>query len=154
MKHNFLRRLGALVLALALTLSVSAVPALAAPDETKPTIQLSQTSLAMYKGDTSQPLTAKLLPEGTAGTVLWKSSDETVATVDKGVVKAVGLGSASITAYLDVDEKVSASCVVTVSDPDAVTEVQLRTSNNAQATELTLVSLLGSFLCLVFRGCV
>lgn len=99
MKHNFLRRLGALVLALALTLSVSAVPALAAPDETKPTIQLSQTSLAMYKGDTSQPLTAKLLPEGTAGTVLWKSSDETVATVDKGVVKAVGLGSASITAY-------------------------------------------------------
>ncbi len=140
MKHNFLRRLGALVLALALTLSVSAVPALAAPDETKPTIQLSQTSLAMYKGDTSQPLTATVLPEGTAGTVLWKSSDETVATVDKGVVKAVGLGSASITAYLDVDEKVSASCVVTVSDPDAVTEVQLRTSNNAQATELTLAA--------------
>lgn len=51
--------------------------------------------------------------------VTWTSSDETVATVDaNGNVKAVSIGSATITATSNLTPGVSASCVVTVNGLD------------------------------------
>ncbi len=42
-------------------------------------------------------LSATVLPSHANNTLLWTSSDETVATVDKGVVTIVGVGTATIT---------------------------------------------------------
>ena len=46
----------------------------------------------------------------------WTSSDETVATVQGGVVTAVGEGEAIITAASKADSKVKAECKITVED--------------------------------------
>ncbi len=46
----------------------------------------------------------------------WDSSDETVATVQGGVVTAVGEGEAIITAASKADSKVKAECKITVED--------------------------------------
>lgn len=62
----------------------------------------------------SKALTATVVPEGTA--VEWQSSDEGVATVDGGMVTAVGAGRANVTASITVEgTKYSAKCAVTVS---------------------------------------
>lgn len=82
-------------------------------------IKLSQTSAELKVGQ-SVGLTAEVLPiEATDRTVVWTSDNYDVATVDSdGTVKAVGLGSAIITARCG---SVSATCVVTV----VVTPVEL-----------------------------
>ena len=72
-------------------------------------IVLSKTELAIGVGD-EEELSATL-PEGATGTVVWSSDDEDVATVEDGVVTAVAVGTATITATLG---NLSASCEVTV----------------------------------------
>ena len=61
-------------------------------------------------------LSAIVLPDNTTDkTVTWKSSDNTVATVDSnGLVTAVAIGKAIITATTTDGSNLSASCVVTV----------------------------------------
>ncbi|MDR0368180.1 MAG: Ig-like domain-containing protein [Bacteroidales bacterium] len=62
----------------------------------------------------SVTLTASVFPEDAAvKEVTWKSSDETVASVQNGVVKGIGKGSATITATTKDGEK-TASCKVLV----------------------------------------
>lgn len=77
-------------------------------------IVLSQTEAEIELFKTLQ-LTATVLPEYvTDPTVEWSSSDEYVATVDEdGLVKAVGVGTATITATCG---EASATCDVTVID--------------------------------------
>ncbi|MGM9796758.1 MAG: Ig domain-containing protein, partial [Parabacteroides sp.] len=48
--------------------------------------------------------------------ITWRSSDETVATVEGGTVKAMGAGTATITVCTE-DGGHTATCVVTVTDP-------------------------------------
>lgn len=66
----------------------------------------------------SETLAATVLPaDATYKKVTWSSSDESIATVDaNGLVKAVAVGTAIITAY--GSSGVSASCTVSVSAPD------------------------------------
>ncbi|MBR2153486.1 MAG: Ig-like domain-containing protein, partial [Bacteroidaceae bacterium] len=60
-------------------------------------ITLSETQVGMNVGETVQ-LTAVVYPSDADNTeVVWSSSDENVVTVDKGYVKAVGEGVATIT---------------------------------------------------------
>ena len=67
-------------------------------------ITVKPTELDLYKGDTAV-LQATIMPMTVEDrTVTWTSSDETVATVDEsGVVTAVGVGTATITATSNQD---------------------------------------------------
>ena len=82
----------------------------------EPTIQtvvkVEPTSITLLVGDTSV-LTATVTPAETEGTVVWASSDASVATVDaNGTVVAVAEGTANITASVEgVDPAI---CAVTV----------------------------------------
>ncbi len=61
-------------------------------------------------------LTASALPEGAVlPEITWTSSDESVVTVDGGVVKGIAVGAATVTATADGLTPVT--CVVTVEEP-------------------------------------
>lgn len=81
-------------------------------------IELSDAYLSLTKTDV-YTLTAIVTPEdATDISVIWESSDESVATVDvDGNVTALLSGVAIITATANDESGVSASCEVTVNDP-------------------------------------
>ena len=77
-------------------------------------ITLSETQVGM-KVDESVQLTAVVYPSDADNTeVVWSSSDENVVTVDKGYVKAVGEGVATITCTAADGSGVQDVCFVTV----------------------------------------
>ena len=87
-------------------------------------ITLDPARLTINKG-ASAMLTLTIKPEDFTDTVSWKSSDTSVVTVsDTGVVKGVGLGTATIKVV--VGSK-SASCTVIVQQP--VTSISLNSSS-------------------------
>ena len=87
-------------------------------------ITLDPARLTINKG-ASATLTLTVKPEDFTDTVSWKSSDTSVVTVsDTGVVKGVGLGTATIKVV--VGSK-SASCTVIVQQP--VTSIRLNSSS-------------------------
>ena len=93
-------------------------------------VTLNTTELTISKG-ASATLFLTVTPEDFTDAVSWKSSDTNVATIsDTGVVKAVGLGTATIKVVVGSQ---SASCKVTVQQP--VTGITLN------KTSLTLEAL-------------
>ena len=86
-------------------------------------VSLNKTSLSFTGTGSSQTLTATVSPSNaTNKTLTWSSSNTSVATVSNGVVKAVGFGTATITAKSNNGK--TANCSVTV-NPIAVTGVSL-----------------------------
>lgn len=81
-------------------------------------IALNQTSAEVTESETLQ-LTATVLPEdATDKSVTWSTSDEAVATVDQnGLVTALAMGTATITAMTNDGSDLSATCVVHVTSP-------------------------------------
>lgn len=73
-------------------------------------ITLDKDTLTIARGETAT-LTATVEPADTTDKVVWSSADKTIATVENGVVAAVGLGETTITAACG--DK-TASCKVTV----------------------------------------
>ena len=73
-------------------------------------IALDQTALTLNTLD-SQILTATVTPADTTDAVEWASSDETVATVEDGLVTVRGLGTVTITATCGEQ---SATCAISV----------------------------------------
>lgn len=68
------------------------------------TVAISTTELTMEL-DGTQKLTAVVTPATTAYSILWTSDNEAVATVNaSGIVTAVGLGTATVTATLQIPE--------------------------------------------------
>ncbi|MEG1096968.1 MAG: leucine-rich repeat protein [Clostridiales bacterium] len=86
-------------------------------------VALNKSELSLEEGK-SGDLTATVAPaNATNKTVAWSSSDNEVATVDNGVVKAVSPGSATIT-VTTADGNKTATCKVTVTaKPILVTPV-------------------------------
>ena len=82
-------------------------------------VTLDKQSIKMYKGGTAA-LNAEVSPFGVKPDgVTWKSSDETVATVnERGIITGVNKGTATITAASIKDPTATASCVVTVQTVD------------------------------------
>lgn len=82
-------------------------------------ITLNESSLKLKTGE-SETLIATVLPENaTVKTVVWSSSDTSVAEVDgKGSVTAVKNGEAVITATSTLFPQVKATCTVTVDGTD------------------------------------
>lgn len=82
-------------------------------------VTLDHDSLSLTEGQSAQ-LTATVLPEGVVDkSVLWKSSDNKVATVVNGLVTAVAKGSATITCISMSDVTKTATCEVTVT-PESI----------------------------------
>lgn len=80
-----------------------------------------------------------------SGSVTWKSSDSSVASVNNGTVTAVGAGQATITATCGT---ASATCKVTVSDPSAsyVSVATARTAAiNGNSTSYTIRGIVTEF---------
>lgn len=76
-------------------------------------VRLDRTKLTLTVGQ-SEKLTATVLPEGAAATIAWASTDTDVVTVSAdGTVKALALGSATVTAKAGNQ---TAFCTVTVAD--------------------------------------
>lgn len=88
-----------------ITMAAATVPATS--------ITLNQNSLFLYSNTTpnTATLTATVEPADSTDTVSWSSSNNDVVTVENGVVKAVGNGTAAITATAG---EYSATCEVTV----------------------------------------
>ncbi|MCY6371370.1 immunoglobulin-like domain-containing protein [Clostridium ganghwense] len=81
-------------------------------DVVKPEINLNENILELIVGNIST-LTADKKPQ--EASVIWKTSDEKIATVENGKVSAVSPGKVNITAIIEVDGKeYSSICEVTV----------------------------------------
>lgn len=105
-------------------------------------ISLNKASLFLAVGEDEQ-LTASPAPIGAElGTVTWKSSNTSVATVDQeGNVSAVASGSATITAFIDENDngsvdggEINATCSVTV-NCKATMKYESDTTTNMVASE-------------------
>ena len=83
-------------------------------------IALDQTTLKLNTKLQVQ-LKATVSPEGAEGELVWKSSDEKVAKVSElGLVTPVANGNAKITVQVKGNEKISATCQVTVQIADGL----------------------------------
>lgn len=79
-------------------------------------ITLNKTSINIYKGSNTT-LKATVQPEEAGDkTVIWSTSDASIATVADGVVTAVEVGTATITALANDGSGIKATCAVTVTD--------------------------------------
>lgn len=92
------------------------------PTPTEPSITLNKSSVSLAP-DATETLTATTVPADAV--VSWSSSDETVATVEGGVVTAVADGSATITASITVEDVAyTDTCAVTVATANANTNTR------------------------------
>lgn len=137
MKHSVLRRLGALVLALALAVPMASAPALAASgpaDDPIVRIELNETAIELtYDNDAKEPPSFQLIAYSISAagqrtrlmgtTLIWSIDNETAAEVGRnGKVTAKkqdlpGSSIATVTAKLKDDETMTATCQVTVITP-------------------------------------
>ena len=109
-------------------------------EELATSISLDKTEVSLEVAETTM-LTATVLPEtATNKSVTWTSSNEAVATVDaNGVVTAIALGEAVITATTTDGSDLSASCQVTVV-PTLAVSIEV-TPNSVEAEENSEVQL-------------
>ena len=85
-------------------------------------ITISKTALNLMVGD-SAALTAQVYPDNAADqNVTWSSSDPSVASVTNGTVRAVGIGTATISAQAGGKK---AACTVTVSKREQLNQSQV-----------------------------
>ena len=94
-------------------------------------ITLDHDALTLAPEETAA-LTAEVLPENaTDKTVAWTTSDASVATVEDGVVTAVSVGTATITATAG---SLTAECAVTVEEPAPTYAAPVNLTLNATGT--------------------
>ena len=84
------------------------------PDPTLTSISLSVDSLNLTVGQSSSKINVTANPSTASNSVTWSTSNSSVATVNNGVVMAVGAGSATITATSTVNTNIKATVAVKV----------------------------------------
>lgn len=77
-------------------------------------VSLDQTYVTMTAGDSATQTLTATVKNATDSTIDWATDKPDVATVDNGVIKAVGAGEATITATSKEDKTKSATCTVVV----------------------------------------
>lgn len=95
---------------------------------------------------TSIPITATIYPNGSTSGVIWTSSDTNVITIDdKGILRAVGVGVAALTAnFANVYDSIAVECVS--SEDDAMLSLPLysmfigNTGNNESTSAESITS--------------
>ena len=102
------------------------IPSIYIPSYPVTGIKVSQDTLMLTKKDEAAQLTAEVIPSYADNTrVTWKSSDESVVTVDeKGKVTAVGNGTATIT-VTSVSGNYTATVAVTVKIPVEIEKISI-----------------------------
>lgn len=95
-------------------------------EDTVESITLSASSASLVIGESTQ-LTATISPASLSVPISWSSSNSSVASVKDGLVTALSVGEATITASAGDKD---ASCVITVSKP-AATSVTINEENLA-----------------------
>ena len=97
-------------------------------------VTLDQTAASLKIGETVT-LTATVNPDdATDKTVTWSTSDESIATVVNGVVTAMNVGTATITAKAG---DITATCVVTVTPIEVISLTLDKTSVSMKVGEST-----------------
>ena len=96
-------------------------------------VTLNQSTLSLNKNDTAT-LVPTITPNNYVSGMTWSSNNTKVATVDNGVVKAVGSGSAVVTVTLSNGAK--ASCTVNVSGGGSTVINPIIVKLNPEWTEL------------------
>ena len=102
------------------------------------TVTLNETTVALTESSNSTTLTATVGAEGAPQTVVWTSSDETVATVADGVVTGVLPGTATIRATAYGYDDVYAEATVTVTYPESTVPASYYENDNATRTVYTI----------------
>lgn len=105
------------------------------------TVALSSEKLELYIGE-SVALTAELFPqEASEEVVSWKTSDESVATVDEhGFLEAVKAGEAVITACLASNSAVQDICQITVKEKEDTKKDTKKNNKKDTEKEMTVQS--------------
>ena len=100
-------------------------------------VNLDQTYVTMYVGDNAQTLVATVTNAANES-VTWSTNDDQVATVNDGIVTAVGAGEATITATSVQDETKTATCTVVVNvKPSITTLINLMNEASSKKDETT-----------------
>lgn len=110
------------------------VTVMAGDGETTPTITLEPTATVVV-GSTVK-LTATTNPENAV--VTWKSSDETVATVENGTVTGVKVGKATITATIEGAEPATCEIEVTGTSETPIGNVDVTIAAVASGSAITV----------------
>lgn len=93
------------------------------PNVNVTSISLDKKSIKLEPGE-QDTLVATVLPDNaTNKTIVWESSDASVASVENGVVTANSPGGSTITTA-SADGEITASCLVTVIDTAAIDELE------------------------------
>lgn len=98
-------------------------------------ISLSKSSIEFTQINSTQQLTATVTPVDTTDSIVWASSNENCVTVENGLVRCVGVGSATITAMCGTQ---SASCTVTASVSLDMSTIDVVVHKGLTSTDLSL----------------
>ena len=112
--------------------NVSAACTVSIPNP-NPKLTLSESIITLYALDAVRTVTA--ISENGADispAVIWKSSNEKIATCTNGAIKPVSYGVCTITAFLNTEYR---SCIVEIIDPDAPSVSINLENNGAQDTD-------------------
>ncbi len=129
-----MKKLTSILFTIAMCLCLAFAVSACGPTEEPPavTVTLSKTTIAM---DVYDKATLTATVENSENSVTWSSSNTAVATVEDGLVKALSVGEAVITA--SVSDSAKATCVVTVTNSGTVPVLQI----NGQSTGEVSISI-------------
>ena len=106
-------------------------------------IELDYDRIELFVGETKQLKAVFNSGDTVTEGISWMSSDSTVATVQDGVVTAVGIGEATVTIVIEA-EQIRADCIVIVSESEEIDTIEEIALNASAPPALPLPALTGN----------